>query len=284
MLGVYDSGLGGLTVLAALRDAGIDQNVVFFADRAHVPYGDRTDHEIHAFLRANLERLVRLGVDAVIAACNTSCAVAHALGWPSVPVPVLDLIASAAASLAGTPYRRIAVVATAATARSGAYRAALRTVLPTADVAEIAAPALVPLVESGAADSEAAREEVRAVVARLPAEIDALVYGCTHFPLLDRHFAAALPPAVVRLDPARAQAAATKTLVARLGLLPEAATTTYYTNGDLAAFERAVREWTADRRGPVVRLSDDVEDAEEEQRRREGESHPRGDLSERVGA
>ena len=75
--GLYDSGIGGLTVLRALRAAGIDQDIVYFADQAHVPYGDKTDADIKGFLSDNLSLLASLRVDAVITACNTSCAVAQ---------------------------------------------------------------------------------------------------------------------------------------------------------------------------------------------------------------
>lgn len=254
MLGLYDSGLGGLTVLRALRAAGIDQDVVYFADQAHVPYGDKSEAQLHGYLSENLALLAEQRVDAVVTACNTSCAVAQKLGWPAAPFPVLDLIATAGAAFAGTAQRRIGVVATAATVRSGAYARAIRAAAPETEVFELAAPALVPLVERGDADTSSARDEVAAVVARLPPELDALVYGCTHYPLLDRWFAAALAPGVVRIDPALPQAAAAARLVARLALAPGTGTTTYYTNGDPAPFEAAVRRWTGDAAGRVAAL------------------------------
>ena len=84
MIGVYDSGLGGLTVLAALRAAGIGDDVVYFADQAHVPYGERTDADLHGLLTANLTWLAEHGVDLVVMGCNTSCAVAAG----SRPTPI----------------------------------------------------------------------------------------------------------------------------------------------------------------------------------------------------
>lgn len=255
MLGLYDSGLGGLTVLAALRAAGIDQDVVYFADQAHLPYGDKTDAQLHGFLAENLTLLGELRVDAVVTACNTTCAVAERLGWPRTDVPVLDLIATAGASFAGTAYRRIGVVATVATIRSGAYERAIRAAAPDAQLFALAAPALVPIVERGATDTADARAAVAAVVAELPRELDALVYGCSHYPLLDRWFAAALAPGVARIDPAHAQAAAAVRLVAQRGLAPGSSTTTYYTNGDANAFETAVRRWTGDATGRVAALA-----------------------------
>jgi hypothetical protein len=169
MLGLYDSGLGGLTVLAALRAAGIDQDVVYFADQAHVPYGDKTDAQLHGYLEENLALLGGLRVDAVVTACNTTCAVAERYGWPATPFPVLDLIATAGRSFAVTPHRRVAVVATVATVRSGAYARAIRAAAPHVEVVEIAAPALVPIVEHGEADQHRrARLRLHALPAARP--------------------------------------------------------------------------------------------------------------------
>jgi glutamate racemase len=133
--------------------------------------------------------------------------------------------------------------------RSHAYAAAIGAVAPAVEVVEIAAPLLVPLVEAGESESERARAAVRDVVAEFPPGVDAVVYGCTHYPLLDAHFAAALP-GVVRIDPAREQARA----VLALGLPPGGGTTLYVTNGDVARFESNVRKWTGDRTGRVSGL------------------------------
>ena len=252
MIGVYDSGLGGLTVLAALRAAGVTADVVYFADQAHVPYGERTDADLHGLLSANLTWLAGHGADVVVMGCNTSCAVASRLGWPPTRfrLPVQDLIANGARAFAGTAFRRIAVIATPATVRSHAYARAIAAAAPQIDVLEVAAPALVPLVEAGRAAGDEARAAVREIVAGLPAGIEAIVYGCTHYPLLDAHFAAALPHAA-RIDPAREQARA----VVALGLPPASATTLYVTNGDPVLFEHNVRAWTGDMTGRVAGLT-----------------------------
>jgi glutamate racemase len=252
MIGVYDSGIGGLTVLAALRAAGIGDDVVYFADQAHVPYGERTDADLHALLTANLAWLEGQGVDVVVMGCNTSCAVASRLGWPPAAfrLPVQDLIANGARAFAESPFKRVAVVATPATVRSHAYAHAIGAVAPHIGVVEIAAPLLVPLVEAGQSESAAARAAVRDVVAEFPPDVDAIVYGCTHYPLLDAHFAAAAPRAA-RIDPAREQAHA----VLALGLPPGNGTTLYVTNADAAAFEKNVRHWTGDTTGRVMALA-----------------------------
>ena len=91
-------------------------------------------------------------------------------------------------------------------------------------------------------------------MALIPSDVEALVYGCTHYPLLDRWFAEALDPRIERIDPAITQAAAAKTLVAELDLTPGTSTTTYYTNGEPQGFEAAVRRWTGDTTGRVAAL------------------------------
>jgi glutamate racemase len=133
--------------------------------------------------------------------------------------------------------------------RSHAYARAIAAVAPQIEIVEVAAPLLVPLVEAGESEGERARAAVRDVVAELPDGVDAIVYGCTHYPLLDAHFAAALP-AAARIDPAREQARA----VLALGLPPGNGTTLYVTNGDVTKFERNVRKWTGDRAGRVTAL------------------------------
>jgi glutamate racemase len=250
MLGLYDSGLGGLTVLSALRAAGIDQDVIYFADQAHVPYGDRTDAELAALLAENFALLASHGVDAIVMACNTSCAVASRKGWPPSRVPVLDLIENAGKAFENTGFATIAVFATKATVRSGAYGHAIRAAAPDVDVIEISAPALVPLVESGAAGTPESLEAVR-MVCEEALDVDAIVYGCTHYPLLDKEFADALGTKIVRIDPARAQAIATRDLIAELALPRGKSETRYLTNGDLAAFEANIRKWTGDATGLV---------------------------------
>ena len=244
MIGIYDSGLGGLTVLAALRAGGVSQDAVYFADQAHVPYGDRTDAQIQGYHRENFATLAGLGVELLVMGCNSSCAVGQRLGWPKTSFPILDLIESAGRSFAGTGFRRVAVIATPTTVRSGAYGRAIRAAVPGAEVVEVAAPLLVPLVERGAAESDEAGEAVHEIVAQLPAGLDAVVYGCTHYPLLDRWFAYALDERVVRLDPAEAQAAAARQWIDAARISAGGGRTLYFTTGDAAAFERGVCRWT----------------------------------------
>ena len=149
MIGLFDSGLGGLTVIRRLRERLPNADIVYFADQAHVPYGDREPEELFELLVANLGWLDAQGVDAIVMACNTSCAIAQRYGWPSTRSPVFDIIDSAATAVQRAGYRRVGVVATAATVDAGSYGRTLRAAVPGAEVWEVAAPALVPMIEAG---------------------------------------------------------------------------------------------------------------------------------------
>lgn len=246
MLGLFDSGLGGLTVLRRVRELLPLHDITYFADQAHVPYGDRTPEDLHGLAETNLGWLDSIGVDAIIIACNTSCATAAQLGWPRTRAAILDLIESAAIAAERGSYSRIGVVATTATARSGAYKRAIAQRLPDAQVLEIGAPALVPLVEAGKMHSAEARRAVEEVCAPLNGAVDAVMLACTHYPLLQEHFTAVLGPQVAVVDPAIVQAERTADLVARLGIAPGTGRVECVTSGDLARFESSLRALAAD--------------------------------------
>jgi len=243
VIGLFDSGLGGLTVLARVRERLPVVDAIFFADQANVPYGDRTHAELLVLLRANLARFDEYGVDVVVMACNTSCAIAERYGWPSSRAPVLDLIDSAALAVERGGFRRVGVVATAATVGAGSYGRALRARVGGIDVVEVPAPALVPLVEAGELEGTRARAAVAEVCSHLPLDLDALVYGCTHYPLLQAHFGAALGSDVALIDPAIVQA---ERAAALLGERTHGGgRTTYLTSGDERAFHANVARLTS---------------------------------------
>lgn len=239
MLGLFDSGLGGLTVLRRVRAVLPNADILYFADQANVPYGDRGADELRELVQANVAWLNDRGCEAIVMACNTSCAIASSYGWPPSRAPIFDLIESAAEAVAGGAYRRIVVVATAATVRSGAYARAIHERVASAHVVEIAAPALVPLIESNASALEIERA-VSAVCADLPHDAEAMVYGCTHYPLVDDAFARALAPHVARLDPAIAQAERVERTLRETSLTTGTGLTRFATTGALAPFTAAI--------------------------------------------
>ena len=239
-LGLFDSGIGGLTVLRRLRETLPDHDIVYLADQARVPYGGRPFDELFSFLETNLAYLRSRGAQMIVMACNTSCAVAADYGWPDMDVPILDLIDNAAEMVGRTGLRRIGVIATAATVRSGAYGRAIRSRMEGVQIQEVAAPELVPLVESGCVSGAEALAVVKRACAPF-SRLDAVVYGCTHYPVLDECFEAVLGPRILRLDPAFAQAQAAAELVADRNIAEGEGRVSYATTGDVVRFRDAVR-------------------------------------------
>ncbi|MCE9573379.1 MAG: glutamate racemase [Deltaproteobacteria bacterium] len=220
-IGVFDSGVGGLTVVRALRAALPGEDVVYLGDTARVPYGSKSPRTVERYAVACQRFLLDRGVKLVLIACNTASA--HALDAlrDASPVPVIGAVEPGArAALAATRTGDIGVIGTLGTVRSGAYERALRAVRPDVRVSAMACPLLVPLAEEGWTDDDIARAVARRYLTQLfdadPA-IDTLVLGCTHYPLLRGVLAATAAQVAHRevaiVDSAQAMAAATVALV-----------------------------------------------------------------------
>ncbi|MDO8683211.1 MAG: glutamate racemase [Armatimonadota bacterium] len=204
-IGVFDSGLGGLTVAAQILKKLPNEPIIYLADTAHVPYGERPLEEIQGFALDITRFLRSLGCKMVVMACNMSSAVAlHPAKEAFTDIPVLGVIepgVRAAVRLAGD--RPIGVMATTGTVSSHAYSKAIHAASPDIDVYEQACPAFVPLVESGKQDSpqaySAAREYAQIL---LDGNVGTIILGCTHYPFLFPAIAEAAGPAVTLVDPA----------------------------------------------------------------------------------
>jgi glutamate racemase len=215
-IGIFDSGVGGLTVQRALLEALPGADTVYLGDTARVPYGTKSAATVTQYSLRNARVLEACGIDLLVVACNTASAVALPALRAALPVPVLGVVepgarAAARASSGG----RIGVIGTAGTIGSGAYQEALRALRPDAVVVARPCPLLVPLAEEGWTDpaDELVRGVVRRYLAPLAAErIDTLVLGCTHYPLLREAIAAELP-GVRLVDSAETVAAEVKALL-----------------------------------------------------------------------
>ena len=246
-IGVFDSGVGGLTVLREIERRLPSESTVYLGDNARAPYGTRPDEEVLAFSTQSVDALVERDVKAVVIACNTSTAVALPSLRRRHSLPILGVIrpGAAAASLASRN-RRVGVIATPATVRSHAYFWGIKEENPAIEVYEHATPALVPMVEAGRLTGP----EVEATVAEslaplfgerdadgefifpLPpsARVDTLLLGCTHYPLLRPVIAAVTGDRVAIVDSATATASALAELLSVNGL--EAPGTTRGTAAD----------------------------------------------------
>ncbi len=252
MIGLFDSGLGGLTVVRRVRERLPDIDLLFFADQKHVPYGDRGPDERYRLLQANLAWLDERGARAIVMAGNTSCAIADRFGWPRTRAEVFDLLDAATIAAQHAGATRIGVVATAATVASGAYGRRLSNASAGAQVWEVAAPELVPLVEAGEVQTSRAREAVMRACAALPPDLDAMIYGCTHYPMLAAHFEAALGTSVAYIDPAIVQAERVAAFLALDEPALGAGRTSYVTSGDEARFRVSVADLMNDAAPNVV--------------------------------
>src|SRR5579883_1128684 len=185
-LGVFDSGLGGLTVVRALREELPHERIVYLGDTARVPYGTKGEATVVRYAMACARHLVGRGVKALVLACNTVSAVAPERLRVELDIPILGVIdPGARAAVAATRTGRIGVLATAGTIASGAYARAVARVSTRAEVFGQAAPLLVPLAEEGWTEGDVPRLVVRRYVEPLArAQVDVVVLGCTHYPLL----------------------------------------------------------------------------------------------------
>jgi len=215
-IGIFDSGVGGLTVQRALLEALPGADTVYLGDTARVPYGTKSAATVTQYSLRNARVLEACGIDLLVVACNTASAVALPALRAALPVPVLGVVEPGARAAArATSGGRIGVIGTAGTIGSGAYQEALRALRPDAVVVARACPLLVPLAEEGWTDpgDELVRGVVRRYLAPLAAErIDTLVLGCTHYPLLRAAIAAELP-GVRLVDSAETVAAEVKALL-----------------------------------------------------------------------
>lgn len=205
-IGVFDSGVGGLTVLQALRRRMPTQDFLYLGDTARVPYGRKPREMVEVFAREIAAFLIERGVSGIVVACNTASAAALPQLGEGLPVPIWGVIepgVEAARRLA--PAGRIGVIGTAGTIRAGVYQRKLEAAGMT--VWSRACPLFVHLVEEGLADSPEAELLVRYYLDNRP-DLDALVLGCTHYPLLKPVLRRVLGDRVVLLDSAELTAEA----------------------------------------------------------------------------
>ena len=271
-IGVFGSGVGGLTVLREILRRSPDESTIYLGDNARAPYGTRSDAEVRAFSTEALDALADRDVKAIVVACNTSTAVALGDFRRRYDLPILGVVRPGAVTAAlTTRNRRVGVIATPATVRSHAYFAAIKDENPAVEVYEHATPAFVPLVEAG----QLSGPEVEAAVADglapllgerdprgefvfpLPASarIDTLLLGCTHYPLIGAVIAAIAGDGVAIVDSATATASALSELLAINGLEASgsvagsgepAVSHVQLTTGDIDAFRSVARRLFGD--------------------------------------
>ncbi|MCH7822441.1 MAG: glutamate racemase [Proteobacteria bacterium] len=222
-IGVFDSGVGGLTVLKALRDALPHENLIYLGDTARLPYGTKSPTSISRYACQATQQLQRQGIKLLVVACNTASAVAlDVLCGQMEPLPVIGVIEpGATAAVAARPGGTHLVLATEATVRLEAYRRAIHARDPQATVIELACEMLVSLAEEGWSDGPIAELILRRYLAELDgqsANPDSVILGCTHFPLLREVIESAFDDGVAIVDSASTTAAAVCDMLASMSL------------------------------------------------------------------
>lgn len=201
-IGIFDSGVGGLTVLRQLYRQLPNESIIYFGDTARLPYGIRSPAEILQFVREILSWMQQQKVKMVIMACNTSSALALETVRHEFAMPVLGLILPGAKA-AVEQGKRIGVIATPATAKSNAYKRAILEINPQVQVWQVGCPEFVPLIEQNRIHDPYTIEVARSYLEPLlEKQIDTLVYGCTHYPHLSPVLRTLLPSSVKLVDPA----------------------------------------------------------------------------------
>ena len=208
-IGIFDSGVGGLTVYRALHEALPDEHVVYWGDTGRVPYGTKSLATVERYAVENARFLAAHRVELLVVACNTASALALPAVRRAVGCEVVGVIGPGARAAATTSASgRIGVIATEATVSSQAYAQAIAHVRASAQVYETACPLFVALAEEGWAESDVARHVAREYLAGIAAkEVDTLVLGCTHYPLLRGVIQECVGPAVQLIDSGAATAA-----------------------------------------------------------------------------
>ena len=241
-IGIFDSGLGGLTGLKALRQFLPEENIVYFADSGRVPYGEKTRVQLRGMARQNLSFLSGFGVKAILIACGTLSSNAGDIlsEWPVPAVGVLSSSADWMSRLEGDS--PVAVIATAASIASGAYQRALEAACPGRRVLGIPCPDFVPLIESGHTDAfdPLVQDAVRRYLqpAR-EADAGVLLLGCTHYGIIEKAITDFLGPEVTLVSAAESGAAALCSLLLKRKMTGGRGSIHYYTSGDPAVFAEA---------------------------------------------
>ena len=236
MIGIFDSGLGGLTALKEIRALTPGEELIYFGDTGRVPYGGRSPQTIIKYALQDAAFLISKKVDAIVVACGTVSTTALSQLKDSFDLPIIGVVEpSARAAVEATKNGRIAVIGTAATIKSGAYEKAILELSPNSAVSAKACPLFVPLVESGfiGRDCEITRLAVEHYLGEIrESGADTLILGCTHYPIIADIISDLLPG--ITLINSGAEAA--KEAVRLLGKKGGDAPTRYYVSDDTSMF------------------------------------------------
>ena len=254
-IGMFDSGVGGLSVLRAIRQALPGEDILYFGDQAHIPYGPREKAEIQAFSREITRFLLQEGAKLIVVACNTASAAAlHDLRETFTEVAFVGMEPAVKPAAEATHTGKVGVLATPTTFAGELYASVVERFARGVEIYKSTCPGLVEQIEAGKlADSDTRAILVEALVPMLAAGIDTIVMGCTHYPFVIPLIESITGPEVRVIDPAPAIARQTQRLLAQselLNLQDRDGKMTFYTSGDPAALAKLLPQLLGET-GPV---------------------------------
>jgi len=184
-IGIFDSGLGGLTVMKEIMTLLPEEDLIYFGDTARVPYGNKSAETIIRYSHEIADFLMQYDIKLLVIACNTASAHAMQSVQEQLPIPVIGVIhPGAAEAVRVSQTKKIAILATRSTIQSQAYQSAILNLCPHANVTPISCPLFVPLVEENFLDHEATKLIIREYLKPLTQDVDTILLGCTHYPLM----------------------------------------------------------------------------------------------------
>jgi len=250
-IGIFDSGVGGLTVARAIADALPKESFIYYGDTAHLPYGDKSAEAIIGYSEAIVKFLLEQGCKAIVIACNTASAVAYdtLLKTGGAHVPIINVIDPVAEAVALRHFKKVGVIGTRATVQSGAYSARLNQLQPNLQVASMATPLLVPVIEEGLANSAISTLALKHYLNEpLWHDVEALVLGCTHYPLLHKEIDSFFQQKVRIIDSPQIVSEMVSQVLASQKMLSTAKNGQYlfYLSNYTATFEKIARSFFGD--------------------------------------
>jgi len=262
-IGVFDSGLGGLTMVKKLAELLPEEDIIYLGDTGRVPYGSRSRETIVKYACQDAAFLAEFDIKTMVVACNTVCSVAVDVLKSAHSIPVFEVVNTPAkVAASATKNKKIGIIGTAATIRSGAYEAALKKLSPDLNVYSVPCPLFVPLVEEGwiDPDDKAAFDITkRYLEGLLGADIDTLILGCTHYPLLRGVISKVMGPDVRLIDSGAETARLVAADLRERGMLSDNradGTVRYYVTDSIEGFSKmASRYLESDVHGMVKQVT-----------------------------
>ena len=259
-IGIFDSGVGGLTVLKEVLQALPQEDTIYLGDTARVPYGTKSPETVVRYSRQIARYLYSRDIKLLVVACNTASAVALAALQQEFDIPIVGVIEPGARAAAeATKTGKVGVIGTAGTVASSAYTKAIKRINPDIEVLSRACPLFVPLAEEGWVDNEVARLTARIYLEDLKKHgVDTLVLGCTHYPILKEVIAEVMGPGVTLVDSAEQTALTVARILAEQGLLrpkEERGNHHYYVTDIPAGFIRVGNRFLGGELGDVYQVS-----------------------------